>query len=191
MLSELIATEGVEEVHRRGGPLGVMAIHAGLEEGTYHIADVVSRMTGSALYAVVQPQELWWHVPSIRYDPADSAVLAGFLDSIHAAISLHGYGEPGLEDTALLGGRNRDFALAIERELGSRGIKAVARLEDIPRRLRGTHRRNPVNLPAQSGVQVELPMSLREGANSAGVVAALAAAVEGYVAGLPASDRAG
>ena len=53
-----------------------MAIHGGLEEGTETMAEAVAEATGASLYAVVQPQTLWWHVPSIRYDPAESAALA-------------------------------------------------------------------------------------------------------------------
>ena len=178
MLGELITTEGVQEVYRPGGPIGVMAIHGGLEEGTDTVAEAVAEATGASLYAVVQPKTLWWHVPSIRYDPAESRALASFLGSVRTAISLHGYGEPGLEATALLGGNNRLLAALIHEELAARGLTSLVELESIPHRLRGVHRLNPVNLPPDAGVQVELPMELREGRQHDLVVEALAAAID-------------
>lgn len=177
MLGELITTEGVHEVYQPGGPVGVMAIHGGLEEGTETMARVVADATGASLYTVVQPKTLWWHVPSIRYDPAESPALTSFIGSVRTAISLHGYGEPGLESTALLGGKNRLFAAAIHDELVARGVASFLELDSIPKRLRGVHRLNPVNLPPDAGVQIELPMNLRQGRAHDLVVAALAAAV--------------
>ena len=175
MLADLIATEGVEEIHRPGGSAGVMAIHGGLEEGTAAIARAVADATGAALYAVIQPPDLRWHVPSIRYDPAESATLAAFLASIETTISLHGFGRPGLESTALLGGRNRSLAKGLAAEFTARGLRAIADLDAIPKRLKGVHRRNPVNLPPRRGVQVELPIELRSGRNLDVVSEALAA----------------
>lgn len=177
MFAELIATEGVEEIYRAAGPIGVMALHGGLEEGTASIAAATAEATGASLYAVVQPSNLRWHVPSIRYNPADSAALAGFLEVVETAVSLHGYGRAGLEDTALLGGTNRLFAHRILGELTERGLAAIADLDSIPVGLKGLHRLNPVNRPLQAGVQLELPMTLREGLNAQLVVDALAAAM--------------
>lgn len=178
----MITTEGVLEVYRPGGAVGVMAIHGGLEEGTDTVARAVAEATGASLYAVVQPTTLWWHVPSIRYDPAESRALASFVGSVRTAISLHGYGEPGLEATALLGGNNRVLAALIHEELAARGLKSLVELQSIPRRLRGVHRLNPVNLPPDAGVQVELPMELRQGRRRDLVVAALAAVVDAAAA---------
>lgn len=185
MLADLIASAGVQEVHQEGGPVGVMAIHGGLEEGTDRMARQVAAATGAALYAVVQPKDLWWHVPSIRYDPKDSAALASFINSVDVAVSLHGFGQPDLEHVALLGGNNRRLAGSIRRELAARGIESLDDLEAIPKRLRGTHQRNPVNLPRLAGVQVELPMSLREGDKIDLVTEALSVAISAQVGELP------
>jgi len=174
MLAELLATRGVDEVFAPGGPVGIMAIHGGLEEGTDTIAAELAQITACALYAVVQPRDLWWHVPSIRYDPAHSTALSRFLGGVDVVVSLHGYGEPGLEGVALLGGSNRGLAATIGDALAERGISAISDLECIPSRLRGVHRLNPVNLPSNGGVQIELPMGLREGAARHQVVEALA-----------------
>ncbi len=177
MLGELISTVGVQEVYRPGGAVGVMAIHGGLEEGTATMAVAVAEATGASLYTVVQPESLWWHIPSIRFDPAESRALASFIGSVRTALSLHGYGEPGLESTALLGGKNRSLAVLIHAELAKRGVESLVELDAIPKRLRGVHRLNPVNLPPEAGVQVELPMDLRAGRSHDLVVEALVAAV--------------
>jgi phage replication-related protein YjqB (UPF0714/DUF867 family) len=177
VFADLIATPGVEEIHLGGAPVGVMAIHGGIEEGTDSIAHAVTEATGASLYTVAQPQTLRWHVPSIRFDPAHSKRLRRFLNSVDTTISLHGYGEPGLEATALLGGNNRALAWAIHGELAARGIAAIADLDGIPPRLRGIHRLNPVNRPPLAGAQVELPMELREGRPMHAVIEALAVAV--------------
>ncbi len=177
MLAELIATEGVVEIHRPGLPVGVMAIHGGLEEGTDIVAGAVAAATGATIYAVVQPETLWWHVPSTLFDPGQSPALLSFLGQVDAALSLHGYGEPGLEDTALLGGSNRALAMLVSRELAAHGISSLTDLEAIPKRLRGVHPDNPVNRPPRGGVQIELPMSLRRGSARGRVVDALVSSV--------------
>ena len=184
MFADLIATPGVEELQRDGAVVGVMAIHGGIEAGTGSIAHAVTDATGAALYTVVQPQTLRWHVPSIRFDPAHSQRLRRFLDSVQTAISLHGYGEPGLEATALLGGNNRALAREIHGALAARGISAIADLDGIPARLRGVHRLNPVNRPPLAGAQIELPMELREGPPMEAVIEALVVSVKNVIAQL-------
>jgi len=174
---DLLATEGVEEIYLPGGPFGVMALHGGLEAGTDLIARQVSERAATSLYAVIQPRGLWWHVPSIRYDPDGSAALASFLGAVQVAISLHGFGEPGFEAAALLGGTNRTLAGGLHEELCARGVRSVVGLDAIPRRLQGTHSRNPVNRPRFGGVQVELAMELRSGSRRQLVVDALVACI--------------
>ncbi len=191
MFADLIATPGVDEVQRDGGRVGVMAIHGGLEEGTDSIAHAVTEATGAALYAVVQPPTLRWHVPSIRFDPVHSRRLRRFLNSVETAISLHGYGEPGLEATALLGGKNRALAWAIHGQLAVRGVSAIADLDKIPPRLRGIHRLNPVNRPRLAGVQVELPMELRAGSSMLTVIEALVVSVENAIVEFPGATAPG
>lgn len=177
MFVDLLATEGVEEIYLPGGPIGVMALHGGLEAGTDTIAREVSERSAASLYAVIQPRGLWWHVPSIRYDPTDSATLASFLGAVQVAISLHGFGEPDFEAAALLGGTNRALAGRLHEELGARGVRSVVDLGAIPRRLQGTHSRNPVNRPPRGGVQIELAMELRSGRNRQLVIDALVACI--------------
>ena len=65
----------------------------------------------------------------------------------------------------LLGGRNRPLAThlagALRDALDPHGYEVVDDLDAIPTELRGVHQRNPVNLPRQAGVQLELPPRVR------------------------------
>lgn len=167
MLDELLATTGVCERSFVGSRVGVCALHGGLEQGTAEIAEAVARRAGASFYAVVQPDDLHWHVPSHRYDPALSDGLRAFLDSIDLVISVHGFG--GVRDaddrwtTALLGGTNRELAVDLERALTTAlpGYRWIADLDAIPKHLRGLHPANPVNRVRGGGVQLELPPRVR------------------------------
>ena len=167
MLDQLLASPGVAEHLVTGSRFGFCALHGGLEQGTAEIAQAAASTSGASLYAVVQPDNLRWHVPSHRYDPAYSSLLTTFVASVDTVISVHGFG--GLRDaddrwtTALLGGGNRELA----RDLGHwlthalPGYRWISDLESIPRHLRGIHPHNPVNRVANGGVQIELPPRVR------------------------------
>ena len=182
MFDELLATTGVEERFVPGSRVGVCALHGGLEQGTAEIAETVARRAGASFYAVVQPDDLRWHVPSHRYDPAVSDELRAFLAAVDVVISVHGFG--GVRDaddrwtTALLGGTNRELAAelgaTLTRELPQ--YRWIGDLDVIPRHLRGLHPANPVNLVPLGGVQLELPPRVRRaGADYDALVTALAA----------------
>lgn len=158
VFAELLATDGVREDFERAAVVGVMALHGGLEAGTSELATTVAATTGASRYAVTQPHDLRWHVPSIRYDPAFSPRLRGFVDHVRVAVSIHGYGRRGLERTVLVGGRNRVLAERIAEQISAcSSLEVIADLEMIPSGLRGLHPDNPVNLPVHHGVQLELP----------------------------------
>ncbi len=183
MLDELLATEGVRERIVSGSRVGLCALHGGLEQGTAEIAEAVAQRCGASYYAVVQPDDLHWHVPSHRYDPALSGGLRSFLASIDVVISVHGFG--GVRDaadrwtTALLGGTNRELAADLQRTLTEAlpGYRWIADLDVIPKHLRGLHPANPVNRVARGGVQLELPPRVRRpGPDYDALVSALATA---------------
>ena len=179
VLADLIATEGVREESLLRGRTGVMAIHGGLETGTASAARRCAELAGASLYAVEQPPDLYWHVPSTRFDPAQSHKLRTFLDHVLVAVSFHGFARRGLEYSVLVGGTNdrlRHRVLAAI-EL-STSLRAVADPELIPPRLRGAHPRNPVNLPAHGGVQIELSPRARK----PGTLEPLVVAVAGVLA---------
>lgn len=165
MFDELLAHPGVEEILvLRPAQVGFMAFHGGsLEQMTDDIAVAAAERSGCSIYAVVQPPDFRWHLPSAEIDPAHSPALSGFLDHVDVAIAVHGYGRAGLFTSLLLGGQNRPLATHLGAHLraGLPDYQVVDELDDIPRELRGLHPDNPVNRPTGAGVQLELPPRVR------------------------------
>ena len=161
---ELLATPGVREVCHLRGPLGFMAYHGGsLEALTDIVAEQAAERSGASYYGVLQPPDFNWHIPSHRVSPTDSATLAGFLEHVDIVITIHGYGRHGFWTSLLLGGQHRPFADHIAGHLRSHlpDYTVETDLEAMPKELRGLHADNPVNLPRQQGVQIELPPRVR------------------------------
>ena len=162
--AEVLATPGVTETCVLRGEVGFMAYHGGaLEVMTDVIAQTSAERAGASFYAVTQPAEVWEHFPSITVQPADSDSLAAFLDNVSVVVTIHGFGRRGLFSSLLLGGRNRGLADHIATALRGKlpAYDVVTDLGDIPRPLRGMHADNPVNLPRDDGVQIELPPRVR------------------------------
>jgi phage replication-related protein YjqB (UPF0714/DUF867 family) len=183
VLAELLAHDGVVEELELRSTVGFLALHGGsLERETDVIAREAAAAAGASLYAVVQPHDLRWHVPSVRMDPADSPALTRFLDHVDVVLSVHGYGRDGMFTTLLLGGGDRDLAAHVAGHLRTvlPGYEVVDDLEAIPQPLRGRHPDNPVNRSRGGGVQIELPPRIRlQGPNAD--AAARAALVDGLV----------
>jgi phage replication-related protein YjqB (UPF0714/DUF867 family) len=188
VLADLLAHDGVVEELALRSTVGFLALHGGsLERETDVIAREAATAAGASLYAVVQPDDLRWHVPSVRMDPAESPALARFLDHVDVVLSVHGYGRDGMFTTLLLGGGDRDLAahVAGHLRLALPGYTIEDDLEAIPQPLRGLHRNNPVNRCGGAGVQIELPPRIRlQGPN------ADAPARQALVTGLVAAARA-
>jgi len=160
----VLDTPGVEEVCELRGPVGFMAYHGGdLELMTDVIARRAADAAGASLYAVVQPEGMREHFPSTTVDRTRSTRLAAFLDHVDIVVTIHGFGRRGLFGSLLLGGRNRDFAehvgSTLRRHLPAYDV--VTDIESIPEKLRGLHHLNPVNVPTDGGVQIELPPRVR------------------------------
>ena len=163
----LLASPGVEERCVLRSRFGFLALHGGLERATAELATEAAQRAGASVYAVVQPPDLRWHVPSLRFDPGESPRLAAFLAHVEVVVSLHGYGGLRASDdrwtTVLVGGGNRVLA----GEFAARMRVALPQyswLDDvgaIPRSHAGVHPANPVNHPRGGGVQLELPPRLR------------------------------
>lgn len=179
MLDQLLATDGVTEISRLDGAVGFMALHGGLETATYAIADRASADSGASLYTVRQPWSMYWHVPSVQFDPKHSTALTDFLNHVDLVFSVHGFGRPGMESSVLCGGGNRPLAGRVADALRRAGFDAIDDIDRIPERLRGLSGRNPVNLSAAGGVQVEVGHGLRKDPDTpkaiAGVLAKAAA----------------
>jgi phage replication-related protein YjqB (UPF0714/DUF867 family) len=162
--ADLLAEPGVEEVLELRSTFGFLAFHGGsLERATDVVAREAARRSGSSLYAVIQPSGLRRHLPSTDVRPDASPSLAAFLRHVRVAVAVHGYGRDGFWTRLLLGGSNRPLASDLARELTRvlPDYEVVDALEEIPKELRGIHPRNPVNLPAEGGVQLELPPRVR------------------------------
>lgn len=162
--AQLLATPGVEEVCELRSTFGFMAYHGGaLEEMTDVIARAAAERTDSSYYGVHQPKGMEHHIPSTRFDPAFSPQLRSFVDHVHTVVTIHGFGRRGYFTTLLLGGQNRELAAHIgaSLEVHLPAYEIATDLDRIPKELQGLHPRNPVNLPPQRGVQIELPPRVR------------------------------
>lgn len=161
---QLLASTGVQEVIELRSRIGFMAFHGGaLEEQTDVIAAHAAERSGASFYGVLQPDDLLWHIPSHQVTPASSPHLRSFLDHVDTVITIHGFGRRHHFTSVLLGGQNRDLADHVAVHLRPRlpEYEIVTELDRIPKDLRGLHPANPVNLPANKGVQVELPPRIR------------------------------
>jgi len=96
VFEELLAHPGVEEVCELRSTFGLMAFHGGnLEKATDTVATRVADEAGASLYAVLQPSDLRWHIPSTSVQPAASPQLAKFIEHVDVALAVHGYGRAG------------------------------------------------------------------------------------------------
>jgi phage replication-related protein YjqB (UPF0714/DUF867 family) len=163
VFADLLAHPGVEEQIRLRSRCGFLALHGGLEPATAEMAHAAAEASGASLYAVVQPDNLRWHLPAHRISAPDAPTLAAFLDHVDVVVSLHGYLRHDLTTAVLVGGANR----ALAAQLGARLRRALPDFEviddlaHIPAGLRGVHPQNPVNLTRAGGVQLELPHRVR------------------------------
>ncbi|KZS70641.1 replication protein [Mycobacterium kansasii] len=161
-LSALLRGPGVREVSRLRSRFGFLAIHGGdLEKMTDVIAERAAAAADASVYLVRHPDRYPHHLSSARFDPAESARLAEFLDHVDVAVSLHGYGRIGRGTQLLAGGRNRALAAHLARHLDLPGYQVVTDLEAIPLELRGLHPGNPVNRVRGGGTQLELSARVR------------------------------
>jgi len=164
VFAELLAHPGVREIVTIRSRFGFLAFHGGnLEKGTDDIAAAAAEASGASLYAVLQPPDLRWHLPSAEIDPAASAGLTRFLDHVDEVVAVHGYGRPDRYTTILLGGANRELARALCGPMRQAlpEYTVIDDIDEIPRELRGLHPDNPVNRAAGGGIQLELPPRVR------------------------------
>lgn len=160
----LLAQPGVQEVSELRGRVGFMAYHGGaLEAMTDVIARRAAELADASCYSVIQPPGMRDHLSSIKVSPDESDALATFIEHVDIVITVHGFGRRGLFGSLLLGGGNRPFAehvgAALRRTLPAYDIRTE--IDTIPQPLRGLHPANPVNLPRNGGVQIELPPRVR------------------------------
>ncbi len=164
MFDELLRQPGVTEQLELRSRFGFLAFHGGsLEEGTDVVASAAAEAADASLWAVRQPDDLRWHVPSRAVSPEHSAALVAFLDHVEVAVAVHGFGREGYWTSLLVGGGNRALATHVAGHLRPAlpGYDVVDDLDRVPIELRGVHPDNPVNLPVGGGTQLELPPRVR------------------------------
>jgi phage replication-related protein YjqB (UPF0714/DUF867 family) len=184
-LAELLRIEGVEEHCDLRSTVGFMALHGGSQDrGTDQIARRAAALSGASYYAIVQPARLRLHLTSRLHDPAQSETFSRFLAHVRVAISVHGFGRdsfalwvdparglmiepygPALRNNQqhaltgiIVGGLNAGLVDQARTILGAHLPDFHVAAERV--RL-GFHPQNPVNLPSEQGVQIELPPGLR------------------------------
>jgi phage replication-related protein YjqB (UPF0714/DUF867 family) len=165
VFDELLRHPGVVEESELRSPFGFLAIHGGsLERGTAEVARDAADRAGASLYAVRQPENLRWHIPSALVDPSRAPALSAFLEHVELVVSVHGYGRTGYANVVLIGGRNRDLAARAAAALRAAvpSHRFVDDVRAIPPTLRGVHPDNPVNRTPGGGIQMELPPTLRD-----------------------------
>jgi phage replication-related protein YjqB (UPF0714/DUF867 family) len=162
-LAALLALPGVTEVGTLRSRFGFMAYHGGqLEEVTDVIASLAATLADASYYGILHPPDAP-HLRSTAFDPAASPALARFLDHVSVVVTVHGYGREGMWTTLLAGGSNRPLAAHVAGHLRAAlpDYTVLDDLDAIPDGLRGLHPENPVNRPADGGVQLELPPRVR------------------------------
>ena len=191
-LSELLRDSAILEHSVLRSTFGFLAIHGGgLEQMTDVIAERAADAADASLYIVRHPDHYPHHLPSARYDPAESQRLAEFLDHVDVAVSLHGYGRAGRSTQILAGGRHRALAEHLDHHITIPGYELVTDLDAIPRELRGMHPGNPVNRPRDGGTQLELSARVRGVSPRSGLPSddGLTPATSALVQGLAAAAR--
>ena len=161
--SLLETSDAYEELEIRS-EVGLMAYHGGtLEKATDAIARETAELCGASYYGLIQTNDDPLHFPSTKLFEYASENLNIFFQHVRVVITIHGYGREHLFHSVLLGGRNRALAshLASFLKMALPDYSFENDLEQIPKEIRGLHPKNPVNIPALTGVQVELPPTLR------------------------------
>ena len=164
MATSLLETSDAYEELEIRSKVGLMAYHGGtLEKATDAIARETAELCGASYYGLIQTNDDPLHFPSTKLFEYASENLNVFFQHVRVVITIHGYGREHLFHSVLLGGRNRALAshLASFLKMALPDYSFENDLEQIPKELRGLHPINPVNIPALTGVQVELPPTLR------------------------------
>ena len=164
MATRILETSDAYEELEIRSKVGLMAYHGGtLEKATDAIARETADLCGASYYGLIQTNDDPLHFPSTKLFEYASENLNVFFQHVRVVITIHGYGREHLFHSVLLGGRNRALAshLASFLKMALPDYSFENDLEQIPKELRGLHPKNPVNIPALTGVQVELPPTLR------------------------------
>lgn len=136
----------------------VIAPHGGfIEPGTSALARAIAGSEFSLFdfQGLAANEAFRLHVTSHRF--RDLALLE-LLSRSAFALSIHGMPNHRVQDEIWLGGLNQSLRARVEAALRASGFSVNA----SPPRYKGIHPANIVNLCLDKGVQIELPLSLRE-----------------------------
>jgi len=156
----------VQEYLRLEGILGLMAIHGGgIEPGTEEMARFVAYHSGASLYVYagrLSGGNLSLHRPSHDGRIEERALVVQFIKHVKTAISIHGHGRR--QNRAYVGGLHQSMVQRFV-ELARPALSQYEWISDpkmIPPGLSGQSPSNVVNLPPAKGMQLELPIKLRQ-----------------------------
>jgi len=163
-LAELLLEKDIMEYSILRSPLGVMAIHGGnIERGTEQLAYYIAHHAQASLYVIsprTQKRDWKYHISSNKIDPRHSQTLTEFLSHVKTAISIHGHIIK--KNILCIGGLNHVLRKRILHSLKDQ-FEVVDAVEEggICKNLSGQNPKNVVNLPPEKGVQIEIPLILR------------------------------
>jgi len=156
----------VQEYLRLEGILGLMAIHGGgIEPGTEEMARFVAYHSGASLYVYagrLSGGNLSLHRPSHDGRIEERALVVQFIKHVKTAISIHGHGRR--QNRAYVGGLHQSMVQRFV-ELARPALSQYEWISDpkmMPPGLSGQSPSNVVNLPPAKGMQLELPIKLRQ-----------------------------
>ena len=160
-----MSSDAIESL-RLAGALGLIAPHGGgIEPGTEEIARYVANHSGASLYVYSGRRPVGnraLHRSSHGSELKTRPLVLRFLEYVHSVISIHGHGRG--QRYAFVGGLNQAMVERFVR-LAQKGLPRYAWIyspDSIPREIRGRDPNNIVNLPPGQGMQLELPMALRQ-----------------------------
>lgn len=139
----------------RQSSLTVISPHGGfIEAGTSHLAKSIAGGDFNLFdFQGLLPDDPWkLHITSTRFD---DQVLLQLLNRSSHAVSVHGLGDADTW-TIWIGGLNTTLKLTVGLTLMSAGFS----INPSPRRFKGKHEKNVVNLPENHGLQLEIPNEL-------------------------------
>ena len=166
---DVIKQKGVREYSKIKGRVGVLVPHGGrLDIGAEQIGNYVEQNTPASMYVMSSRQgNVKKHrVASTKISHTHSKPLNEVINHSKYNVSIHGHSKPGQEKTVYVGGENSYLKKRIAARLKQYLPNGYAIEHDVakmPRNIRGTGSRNIVNRSKEGGVQVELPMELRQG----------------------------
>ena len=163
--ADLLATPACEEVCELRGRFGFMAFHGGsLEEMTDVIAAAAAERSGASYYGV-HPAERPRRGTSRRtsVDPTTRRCWPTSSSTSTSSSPSTATAGTGFTPRCCSAGRTARSPTTSATHLRTHlpAYEIAHRPRRIPSELRGLHPRNPVNLPRQQGVQIELPPRVR------------------------------